>query len=458
MKPQRLIFSAISCFIFLMAISPVYAREVACYSNSDCFSGFIEKEYCSNNDVFKNFQNSSCINPGTETSYCDDISMPLLLADCGEDFWNEHGSNYCKENDVYHSRAGIKNRCRLINVEGNISGCYSEFAIDESLVEKCANGCENGECIPGDIPFCDSDSDCGTNGFVENAICQSNDVFQNFITFTCNNPGTSNSYCTNSISLQLKEDCGESYSEDGNKYCKNGSVYVLRTFNNNSCIESACFSNNSSQEILAEECHHGCEDGNCIHPHINCNNDSECYDHDFYTEDICISPGTAESSCQHNQIICFSNDDCGVDELKEKYCDKDSIYQDYNKNICLNSGSSNSSCTINIISELVEECSYKCENAECIDNNDNSDDNNDNSHSGKHNNYEFNDSEEQYYSYEGDIDYSLLSLNESVQKIGNAELKTANASNGIFNNNLFLILIIVIVIILILIIVLSFMK
>ncbi len=45
---------------------------------------------------------------------------------------------------------------------------------------------------------CTANSDCGTNGLTGSPFCNSIGVCQNYITYTCNNPGTVNSTCTNS--------------------------------------------------------------------------------------------------------------------------------------------------------------------------------------------------------------------------------------------------------------------
>jgi hypothetical protein len=57
------------------------------------------------------------------------------------------------------------------------------------------------------LGVCSDKTDCGTDGLSGNTFCQSNNVYKNYITYTCNNIGSSNSYCSNTSSPQLVEEC-----------------------------------------------------------------------------------------------------------------------------------------------------------------------------------------------------------------------------------------------------------
>ncbi len=59
-----------------------------------------------------------------------------------------------------------------------------------------------GECIE-----CSSDLECGTNDYTGNLFCQDDNVVQDYITYTCNNPGEFDSYCSDSITPKLIEEC-----------------------------------------------------------------------------------------------------------------------------------------------------------------------------------------------------------------------------------------------------------
>ena len=76
--------------------------------------------------------------------------------------------------------------------------CYDDndnfVTVDDSILV--------GECIE-----CSSDLECGTNDYIGNLFCQDGNVVQDYITYTCNNPDTFDSYCSHSITSKLIEEC-----------------------------------------------------------------------------------------------------------------------------------------------------------------------------------------------------------------------------------------------------------
>jgi len=118
---------------------------VNCVTNSDCgITGFITDNYCFLNKVFSNFQESTCKKPGTLESHCEVLIYPLLLSDCGGDYCDNFGDNYCKDGDVYHSRACYERGCE----QGTCS--TSNPILDEEIVENCRFGCFHGACLISD--------------------------------------------------------------------------------------------------------------------------------------------------------------------------------------------------------------------------------------------------------------------------------------------------------------------
>ena len=112
--------------------------------------------------------------------------------DCNSDFFT---NNYCSENNVvkdFHdfSCNAYKHKC-----EENIS-------IIE--LKMCTDLCENGYCV--DVQ-CRKDSDCGQNGFVGDEFCKNDDVYQDFKSFDCRYSGTSNSQCISDVESTLIEEC-----------------------------------------------------------------------------------------------------------------------------------------------------------------------------------------------------------------------------------------------------------
>lgn len=486
MKEKRLLMNGVFGLILLLGIMSFASANVICYSNSDCVKGFFGNEYCSNNDVYKNFLNSICINPGADNSYCSDSTVPTMIVDCGIDSWDDYGSNYCKGNDLYHSRTGTLRGCRVINSVSNISGCFSEFSSQESLVQNCANGCSNGACNNPPVILCNNDNDCndnnahtldkcenpgtvnsycnhtpticlndnecGTNGFFGELTCQSNNVFQNFVTYICNNPGTVNSSCSNSVNLQIKQDCGtNSCLNFGTNYCKANDVYHSRTCYNNGCSSGSCFNNSYNDEALVQSCISGCNNGQCLN--VACYNDSQCNDSNSHTYDQCISPGTANSYCNHTTINCYNDSQCGLNGFgTNKYCKGNDVYADYLQYKCNNPGTVNSSCSLNISSKLFDKCDYKCKDEECYDKNPD-----------VFSEYDYNDSEIDYYVYTGNANVILSGSNETNETIRKIEsIKTDNGNQDMISrisgNNLLLILVVVIILIIVLIIILTLIR
>jgi uncharacterized repeat protein (TIGR01451 family) len=74
----------------------------------------------------------------------------------------------------------------------------------------------NGTCTQAQPVACNRNQDCGNNGPIGNPFCQGNGVYQNYAIYACQNPGQSNSRCTNSTEARLTNTC------TGNQYCSNG--------------------------------------------------------------------------------------------------------------------------------------------------------------------------------------------------------------------------------------------
>jgi hypothetical protein len=74
------------------------------------------------------------------------------------------------------------------------------------LYQQCTTGqtCSNASC---QTVTCSTNSQCGTNGLTGSPFCQSGNVYQNYTTWTCNSPGTSQSTCTSSSVPQLITTC-----------------------------------------------------------------------------------------------------------------------------------------------------------------------------------------------------------------------------------------------------------
>src|SRR3989344_160597 len=68
------------------------------------------------------------------------------------------------------------------------------------LLEACAEQFMEIECT--------EDSDCGTDGYINQEFCSEEDLFREYRTFECINAGTVQSYCDSDTEDRLAEDCG----------------------------------------------------------------------------------------------------------------------------------------------------------------------------------------------------------------------------------------------------------
>jgi hypothetical protein len=175
---------------------------------------------------------------------------------------------------------------------------------------------------------CNSDLDCGSDGFIGELFCTDGGVYQDFKEVRCNNPGEENSFCSFEIMEELVEDCDDG-CEDGeclggepeiecsedldcgvdgfiNNFCFEGSVHG--DFEEFSCNNPGAEDSFCSSEILfgqfIEWCQDGCANGECLEPEpeIECYFDFECDDSDPLTFDQCVNPGSEDSLCKNEQI------------------------------------------------------------------------------------------------------------------------------------------------------------
>ncbi len=172
--------------------------EIECDMDSDCgIDGPLGNEFCStNNTLRQKFINFTCMNPGEENSFCKNETT-------------------------------------------------------ETITQQCLL-CVNDQCVNPELN-CETDDDCGIDGFVGEEFCTENNVMKNFRNVTCNNANTTNSFCTTEVLPTEVDQC-----------------------------EFACF-----------------DGGICV----RCNEDNDCDDNNSSTSDRCLNPGTAESRCENFEGI-----------------------------------------------------------------------------------------------------------------------------------------------------------
>jgi len=153
-------------------------------------------------------------------------------------------------------------------------------------------------------PVCNTNSDCGTNGYTGSPFCQGNNVYQNFITYTCQNPGTSNAQCVSNTTAQLKQTCSngcsngvcQEYSCTYNSYLKCDGNYLYWY---DSC---------GNRQSLAQYCPNGCFGNYCINqnPYGQCTNHAYklCVGNNVYWYDSCGNMQDLFQSCSGINMTC----------------------------------------------------------------------------------------------------------------------------------------------------------
>lgn len=267
--------------------------DFACTLNSDCGIDSATDPYCYNGNVYQQFKNYLCLNPGTPLATCT-------------------------------------------------------FSTDTKLTQECSQNqtCSNGSCQNIQIA-CTNNSDCGNDDYFGNLFCSNGDVFQQFKTYSCYKPGTADASCSSSNQNKLKLDCAQNELCDngeckslacnknsdcgtdsaGEPYCSNGNVYQQTKnyiCNNAGTIFANCA--NSTNTELVQNCKpdETCENGEC--KNIACSKDSDCEDvigtkfcnqNDAYAnvaKQTCENAGTIQAYCSVDSVSGQLMDDCSVDE------------------------------------------------------------------------------------------------------------------------------------------------
>ncbi len=187
-----------------------------------------------------------------------------------------------------------------------------------STEDICLNpGTTNSNCVNTPIA-CFFDSDCGTNGYFGNNSCVEKNVTRNYKTYTCNNPGTGNSFCNSQNEPRTQEIC------------------------NDICLNGQC------QGVI-------------------CDTDSDCEDFNPLTKDQCINPGTLASECRNSELNCASNDDCGFTGfIGAEFCSVNNVVKNFQNATCLNPGTSQSACSVETSPRLINQCQNVCSLGSCI--------------------------------------------------------------------------------------------
>jgi len=190
------------------------------------------------------------------------VPAPTVLASCNGSYSGSSGyQDYtgCDGNAIYwfnscdqrlelYQQCGANQTCENAQCVNNAcagddyTGCsgnavYWFDSCDNrlELYQQCTSSqvCQDAQCKN---IGCSTDSQCGADTTIGSPFCQGNNVYQNYKTYTCNNPGTTSSYCSDATSLQLQTIC------TGNQTCSNGSCGNTCTQNSQQrCIGNSMY-------------------------------------------------------------------------------------------------------------------------------------------------------------------------------------------------------------------------
>ena len=66
---------------------------------------------------------------------------------------------------------------------------------------------EEGEPAENCATECIVNEDCGTDNYINENYCYDDDVYRDYRTYTCNNPGMQDAYCSHEDTANIQEDC-----------------------------------------------------------------------------------------------------------------------------------------------------------------------------------------------------------------------------------------------------------
>src|SRR3989344_891627 len=194
-------------------------------------------------------------------------------------------------------------------------------------------------------------------------------------------------------------DCGSTKTKE---YCYFGSVYEETT--TYSCTNGYCESDKDKEKI--EICQYGCSNALCLQNCVDADGDGydscgpqapnddgkpvDCNDNNnkIHPNAVEICDGKdndcdgqideGSSICGVNQvcsqgmcaaILCTGNSDCGSDGfIGSRYCQGNTVHQDFKTFMCANAGSASSSCSSTTNSVPIKQCAGNemCSNGACV--------------------------------------------------------------------------------------------
>jgi len=196
---------------------------------------------------------------------------------------------------------------------GNAIYWFDSCGKQEDLVQTCGANqiCRNAQCL---TIACSTKSDCGTDGYINQPYCRGNSVYQDYVTYTCHNPGTTSSYCSSSTTARLIQTCST------NQQCMNGRCETTTTcypYYYKRCVGNHLywFDSCNNQQELIQYCPAGCEFDRCksywsiFTPTCVSHAYKLCVGNAIYWFDSChnrqelVQQCPADQTCQYGQCV-----------------------------------------------------------------------------------------------------------------------------------------------------------
>lgn len=163
--------------------------------------------------------------------------------------------------------------------------------------------------------YCNSDSDCGTNGYIGSQSCQGSTLYQTYVTWSCRGAGSTSGYCVSSRANQAIGGCTGSYNSNYN-YGYNYNTCTFHAFQR--CTGSYLYWYDScgNQQDLAQHCSNGCSanSNTCIANNYGCyaHANKTCVGNNVFWYDSCgnqqeiLATCTSGLTCQLGQCVLSS--------------------------------------------------------------------------------------------------------------------------------------------------------
>ncbi|MBD3248712.1 hypothetical protein GF336_01585 [Candidatus Woesearchaeota archaeon] len=215
----------------------------------------VKEFYCDEN---WQIQYGDCLVTDLKLKYYIDINNCGTTKDIPDDNGTYASCDYCIPDwQPYNTSCTDGNLTKYYEDDNN---CYAQTGLSSDIDGRPANqtfGC-------GTIA-CSADSDCGTDGFLGNNRCNADDIWDDYRTYTCLNPGTISAECSSDDNYEIKETC-------------------TGTCNNRTCVDVTC----SADSDCGADGYLG---------------DDHCQGTDVwetYREYTCLNPGTLEAECSYS--------------------------------------------------------------------------------------------------------------------------------------------------------------